>query len=420
MQLRVVTAIQTVQVASIGKESMFSEDLAFNPLEKLRSPMRAQNRNVNKALIRYLFRNCRLRQHVDLLRQYYFLGNGDFAFRLTTALFSAETQTAERKRGIIPTGEIVGLRLDAQAGQRWPPASSELRLALMGVLMETYRSESYGQKKPAAGQELPGGLSFSIRELPEDEIERVLDIDSIYALDFLRLQYIPTPPLDIVFNPSALQVYDNGFRYLLRLLRAQHVTTRLSEGIAVRAGGQQDRKDVNFVARRQFAIEAQHCISVLMSHAMEVCISTPWQIFAASLATIEMESESEDGLNDRFTSMDGLRRIHDTCLQSIRSLLFLRRKQEKLRIAVEDVLTTTLRCASSFASDDGTGSGTDFSSFRQAVVNLLQVLRTAISKPRKSTLITEATEDEVEAMKILLVRLSWNGFYTVENGNFPP
>ena len=402
-------------VASAMKRDAFSDvsviitgSLEFNPVEQLRPLIQSQGKLTKRTLLRNLFWNCRLRHHLDLQRQYHLLGNGDFVGRLETALFSMETQPAERKRGTIPTGETMGLRLGAQDGQRWPPASSELRLSLMGVLNETYHREFGSVSKALDTKDLPGGLSFSIRELPDQDIERVMDSNSIYALDFLRLQYNAPPCIDEVLTPSSMQAYDGIFRFLLRMVRLLHVTTRLRQRLASHLARSRNMTE----PKRRFRIKAHHFITILMSHSMDVGIESPWRSFMSSLTEVEeaLSSEVDDRNSEKskLIGLDGLRKLHDECLSCIRSRLFLRRKYDKIRNAIETVFTAILRCATFLENKHDDTFDIEISSFENSMTELLSLLRATIDKPAKADADFDMAQDDTEAMKMLMMSLKWN------------
>ena len=415
---RTVSLAIESDASSAGVDTVaFSERTQFNPLERLRPLIQAHNRLINSTLLRHLFRKCRLQHHLDLQHQYHLLGNGDFVARLAKALFSADTQSAERRRGTLPTGETMGLRLGAREGQRWPPASSELRLTLMGVLIETYHPEQMNIRKTSNTKELPGGLSFSIRELPDKEIEKVLESGSIYALDFLRLQYTAPPAVDAILTPSSMQAYDSIFRFALRLLRVLHVTTMLRVGLTLDDStwnSQKSGENAYSRTKARFAIEAQHFMSMLMSHVMDVGIAPPWQEFSSSLADVEKSLTAEDGdavESPTLIGLDGLRQLHESCLESIRNRLFLRRKQEKIRGAIENVLTSILTCASDFESDEAGDHLDGLVSFEQSLIGFLSLLHTTVEKPLKVSAANNTAESDAEAVKLLSMRLNWNDFY---------
>jgi hypothetical protein len=72
-------------------------------LAPLRPFIDVQAALVNGAVMSYVLNTYHLRDHLELHRSYHLFGNGDFVTRLATALFSGEVQTAERRRGNIPT-----------------------------------------------------------------------------------------------------------------------------------------------------------------------------------------------------------------------------------------------------------------------------------------------------------------------------
>ncbi|KAK3721760.1 hypothetical protein LTR37_002925 [Vermiconidia calcicola] len=402
---------------SVTAHATFCGNLEYNPIEQMRPVIKAHRKLISKALLRHLFLHLKLLDHLHLQRQYHLFGNGEFVSRISTALFSTETQSAERKRGVVPTGETMGLRLGAREGQRWPPASSELRLTLMNVLTETHGKEKSGQS-PSVKKVLPGGLSFSIRELPDQDIERVLDPSSIYALDFLRLQYSPPPCIDAILTPMAMQSYDTVFRFLLRLLRVLDITTKMQTAVARSRpsyGWRRSKQSTEMRTKARFASEAHHLVSVLVSHLIQVGIEAPWRVFSSTLARIEkaLHDESHDNEDDNsLVGLDSLRKLHDDFLQNVRNKLFLRQKHERIRSAIEAVFTAILSCAAALEQEKTDDLAVTLKTFERSISDLLALLRTALDKPPKSSSMTDSLESEVEAMRMLLVRLDWNDIYS--------
>ncbi|KAK3113751.1 hypothetical protein LTR53_008654 [Teratosphaeriaceae sp. CCFEE 6253] len=381
------------------------QDYFTSPFDILRPAIEQQAQHLNRVLLRYLFQDCRLRHHLNLQHAFHLLGNGDFVERLTTALFSTETQTAERRRGIVPTGETMGLRLGVRDGQRWPPASSELRLTLAGVLSEAYRDITAASKSALGSRDLPGGLSFAIRELPDEEIDRVVDAGSIYALDFLRLQFAAPPPLDAVLTPASMQQYDDIFRFLLRLVRAVYLTARIRRSVC--------RSESHFKGSgaARFAVQAHHVTTALMSYFVNVGISAPWASFRASLDDVEAALESEPTVG---ASINTLRDLHLRFLETVRTRLFLKRKQQAVRLAIEDVLTAILKSAAVMQVEDARDanrSAMEESGLDAAVIKLLALLRTIVDTPPKTHGPGNLAEDDGLAMQMLLAMLDWNDFY---------
>lgn len=282
---------------------------------------------VNNAVMGYIFRTYNLRAHLELHRSYHLFGNGDFVTRLTTALFSDDVQSAERKRGNIPTSETMGLRLGSRESQRWPPASSELRLTLLDVLTDSYTPQT--QEDP----QLPGGLSFAIRELTDAEIDRVMDPTSIYALDFLRLQYTPPAPLADIFPPSITQHYDSIFRTLLMHVRVLHASARLC------SKNKPPHPSSTITNLHRFAWKARHFSTTLFSHFTDTVISQAWADFTSNLNALDPSLSS----NNNPADLPTLTHLHTACLDEIRSKMFLRRKHDRVRAVVEQISGLVVR-----------------------------------------------------------------------------
>lgn len=382
--------------------------VSSTPFERVRPFVRSQHRLVNGILLRRLLRDHQLRQQLELQKQFQLLGSGDFVTRLATALFSLNVQSAERKRGVIPTGEIMGLRLGSSSEQRWPPASSELRLTLAGVLEESQGFQPV--KSEIRGDEM-GALSFAIRELSEEEIDRVLDVRSVHALDFLRLQYIPAPPVDAIITPEAVQQYDVVFRFLLTLLRQVHVVKSIPRR---KSGGLGDAANKKIIT---FANETHHFVSVLVAHSMELGINAPWQALVQSIEQLEQALKDEDAAGEIGTKatvgIQGLRQMHETCLDRIRGRLLLKRKHTKLRLAIEAVFTAILKSAA-VISGNGTMDESAFEEqyllFQQACSHLREMLLQVVEKPPKA--MSAAESEDADTIRTLLLKLDWNDFYT--------
>ncbi|GAB7359156.1 hypothetical protein MBLNU230_g5223t1 [Neophaeotheca triangularis] len=415
----------------------------YSPLADLRPQLSTQSRDINKHLLRFLFNDCKLEAHLELQHGFQLLGNGDFVARLSAALFGSNMQSAQRKRGNIPTSETMGLRLNTRNSQQWPPASSELQLTLMGILTDAYQpGNTTSPTRRADETSLPGGLSFSIRELSDKEIDQVMDVQSTYALDFLRLQYTPPAPLDAILTPSAMQKYDEVFRFLLKLLRVVYLTVQLKAVSFRRPGSKVQHHVRNTTQQLRFAHRAHHVASHLMSFFMNEGISIPWKDFSSSLTAISKPTTTETPYNSSkstsfpaknhssttstTTGISTLRSLHETYLDRIRTRLFLKRKQERLREAVENVLATILRVATTLAPsetsvsssqrDKGDGSLEDFDTAMARLIQALLDQSQKFSKPQ-SALGGHGGgggvgEDEAtEAAAELATRLDWNAWF---------
>lgn len=326
--------------AETPASSNFSPPLSLTSSLSFRPLILAQAKLVNAATLRLFFRSHKLRHHLTLQRQYHLLGDGVFSSLLSTALFDPERESAERHKGQMRSGVHMGLQLGSRTS--WPPASSELRLALRGVLSESYCSSSLYQSFLIAGEqsqtkttvtgrdndEFPGQLNFAIRNLNEAEQEKVMDPDALPALDFLRLQYVPPLPLNLVITSASLDKYDLIFKFLLRLLRMLFVISHLPQNF-------KDQES------RLFKLEAHHFVTMFSSYVFQSGIAGHWQEFETFVSTLETRIDEEDAAGEYGTRVTGgiasLRDAHDKCLDGIMFSLFLRKRQRKILALVDEI-----------------------------------------------------------------------------------
>ncbi|KAF1992798.1 hypothetical protein P154DRAFT_625856 [Amniculicola lignicola CBS 123094] len=337
--------------------SMFSPPVSITSTLSFRPLLTAQAKLVNSTTLRLFFRSHHLRMHLSLQRQYHLLGDGVFSSRLASALFDPERETAERRKGTIRSGVHMGLQVGSR--KTWPPASSELRLALMGLLGESYYSSQlymstiqdgpFDDKPSRKDQaELPGQLNFAIRTLTEPEMEKVMDPDSLSALDFLRLQYVPPSPLNLVISTASLEKYDTIFKFLLRLLRMNFVVAHLPRAYPD-------------TVSRLFRMEAHHFITALTIYVFQTGIADAWTGFEEHIDNIEIRLAREDvdgQIGTRVTEgLSSLKEQHEKCLDGIMFALLLRRRQKKVLGLVEDIFEAILAFAKVLRGEDGGNSG---------------------------------------------------------------
>ncbi|KAJ8105043.1 hypothetical protein ONZ43_g7581 [Nemania bipapillata] len=232
------------------------------PLHSFGPLVTSQARLINREYMKLLFSAHGLKEHLRVQREFQLLGNGMFCSRLSHALFDPDLETAERRTGVALNGGIMGLRMNGR--ETWPPASSELRLALMGVLSETYISPSSTESASFITEtpDLPGDLSFALRDLPAEEIDKCMDPSSLEALDFLRLAYKTPAPLSPVLTSIILVKYDKIFKLLLRVLRMLYVVGQLSRDTSRMERQGRDAGDVWL----RFRFEAQHLVQSVATY----------------------------------------------------------------------------------------------------------------------------------------------------------
>ena len=324
-------------------ESIFAPPISLLPVLSFNPIIMAQARIINGTCMRVFFHSHQLREHLSLQRNFHLLGNGVFSSRLSHSLFDPELESAERRRGVARSGGVMGLRLGGR--DTWPPASSELRLALMGVLTESYFSKNSLTKYHSGtflGQtSLPGDLSFAVRDMSEEEIQACLNPDSLEALDFLRLSYKPPEPLGAIFTPMILFKYDQLFKLLLRVTRMLYVVSALFREATDRTSYWQG---IDRVAQR-FRIEAHHFISSVCGYFFDNGVESTWRVFERKLDQIEERINNDD---DNITlgqheGLDRLRDYHERVLDRIMFALLLRKRQQPVMRLLEEIFTLILQ-----------------------------------------------------------------------------
>lgn len=392
---------------SEGSTQSFSPPVSLTFSLSVRPLLMAQARLVNATSLRLFLRSHQLRLHLSLQRQYQLLGNGIFSSRLASALFDPERESAERHKGTMRSGVHMGLQLGSRS--TWPPASSELRLALMGVLSETYySSELYhssafkGDQKPKNGDELPGQLNFAVRQLAEAEMEKIMDPDSLYALDFLRLQYAPPSPLNLIISSSALEKYDIIFKFLLRLLRILFVVSRLPRWYPD-------------VKSRYFRMEAHHFVTAISLYIFQTGIAEHWDAFEAYVSTVETRLAEEDAAGEFGTGITSglvaLKSAHEKCLDNIMFSLLLRSRQKKVMSLLEEIFDHILLFAK-IMRDEEQGRGGEvkdlYAKLKGKIKVFISVCRGLTGKRGYGKGKGSAEENTLERLCLLL---EMNGYY---------
>ena len=317
----------------LPQEDIFAPPLSLLPVLSFNPIIANQALLINRACLRLLFKEYRLRSHFSLLHRYSLFGDGVFASRLSHSLFDPELGSSERRKGRFRAG-ISGLKLGSR--DTWPPASSELRLALMGILTESYHESGRGAEGSSMfREELPGGLSFAIREMSEDELQRCMDPNSIEALDFLRLQYKPPSPLDAVITQASMGKYDVIFKLLLRAARMLFVVNQLfrdtNPRFAIRHGAD--------AISTSFRIESHHFVSAICRYFFNG-VQANWDILRRKIEDID-KALDHDGPNDGY-SLHTLRDFHENLLDRLLFTLILRKRQAQVMKLLEEIFTLTL------------------------------------------------------------------------------
>ena len=375
--------------------------------------LNVQNRFIQQACLRLLFYEHKLRVHVFLQHQYQLLGNGDFSSRLSHALFDPTLSSGERNSARSRTTYETGLRLETR--QSWPPATSELRLALMGILTEAFRTSnlaktSHVKGSAATSDEIPGDLSFSIRDLSDEELELCRNAHNIEALDFLCISYRPNKALQSIMTEKSLQKYDRIFKHVLRLLRVQQVT----QSLVRQARNRDDR--IEGVYPRKLCIEMHQLITGLYDYTMNVGIGGPWRSFELYLQDVEGSLRDVDA--NIGTSVKAIRQLHERALDSILSSLYLNKKYQQVSTLIEDILRLVLKVSATIRTLYEDPDAMERSirqhtqDFRKQAFRLCSFLKSQSLSSQAVSSKRSTDGNEVMLMEQLLLRLDFNGYFS--------
>ncbi|RPB11721.1 hypothetical protein P167DRAFT_589356 [Morchella conica CCBAS932] len=330
----------------------FAPPISITPMLSFSHLFAVQAKLINTACLRMFFREHQILSHLRLLRRFQLFGDGVFSSRLSHALFSDELDTTEKQPNQYRSGGTMGLKLGSR--DTWPPGSSELRLALMGVLTDSFTSSTAplsGIYTSGKEHELPGNLSFAVRDMTPDDLEKCMDPHSISALDFLKLHYTPPPPLEAIITPTALYRYDRLFRLLLRIQRMLFVTTKLFRD-ATRRDTRWPRHRQPLIAQR-FRVDAHHFVTTLAAYMFESGVAAPWAKFEAKLSALDAAlsaAAADDGSGSAAADLvaEGLERLrgyHESVLDRIMFATLTRKRQAPVMKLVEDVFVAVLAFA---------------------------------------------------------------------------
>lgn len=410
--------------------------LSFAPV------LSAQTRVINFSCLRLLFKDHKVRHHLQLQWRFQLLGDPSFLERLSVTLFDPHMQSSERKAGVARGGSSTGLRLGNR--DTWPPASSELRLVLTGLLSECYVGYNKSPHSSPADNsvegpiDLPGGLSFSIRELTGEELSKCKNPNSLEALDFLRLQYTSPPVLSEVITPESLHKYDRMFKHLLRLRRMLSVVHDLVRDPSRRS--LRERNQPRRTIDQKFRSEALHFVQAVSDYCFEFAVGNTWHNFEATLSRIEkcIDAGDIDGTISHAKSLRRLREYHEDVLDQTLFALLLSKRHVQARQLLDDILRVILAFSfrsKTFKAAQRKGKGGPeldssyeksirelFSMFRKQVCGLVRFLRSLDGtnsrrlKAQHQDLASWGSGKNAEAdvngiFNHLLIRLDMFGFY---------
>ncbi|CAG7916744.1 unnamed protein product [Penicillium olsonii] len=406
------------QMDSLGPELASSLHLSIAPI------LASQALLIDYSCLHHLFKEHRLRHHLSLQWRFQLLGEGSFVSRLSNSLFDPDMESGERRAGKIRSGVDTGLRLGSR--DTWPPASSELRLVLIGLLGDCYfgtgSTDDSEKSHIRQDNELPGGLSFGIRELSDEDIDRCRNPNAIEALDFLRLQYTPPRVLESIITTRSLNKYDQLFKHLLRLLRMVSAVKGLVRDSTSRESLSGDTRNVF----QKFRVDAQHFVLAFSDYCFHIGIGSIWQRFQETLAKIErcINRGDIDGTIEAAHSVPRLRDYHEDILDQMLFAFFLSKRHAQAAKLLESIFGNILAFGPLSSADgkgyrcESEGAVSDlYQNFRKQTSAFVGYLRsmesgkaTSKSMAKSGTFFSSRT-DPTSVFEHLRVRLDMKAYY---------
>ncbi|KAL8859266.1 MAG: hypothetical protein Q9178_004204 [Gyalolechia marmorata] len=324
--------------------SVTTPSMSVLPTLAFASILLTQARLLSHSTLHLLFHTHSIRSHLRLLESYLLVANGPFLAQLSHALFEPTLSSAAYQREYIGSNNE-SKRTQLGVRETWPPRSSELRIVLMEILTESYHSSSESglaaccQEAGMDQAELPGGLSFAIRnDMSDVELEKCVDSDGLEALDYLKIQYRPLKPLDVVITDRVLEKYDRVNRLLLRGARIAWVAKDMLKQHRGNGGSMLGSRLV-----QRFKIEVHHFVTTVFGYFGN-CIRELWTAFEMRLDGMEASIECYE-VGQKVEGAHRLRELHEEVLDWILATSILRKRQELVMNLLTEILGLVLQLA---------------------------------------------------------------------------
>ncbi|KAL8725727.1 MAG: hypothetical protein Q9166_007177 [cf. Caloplaca sp. 2 TL-2023] len=412
-----LTVIQILSDVHSSSRTLTVPAASLLPTLSFAPCLTTQSRLLSHSILHLLFRIHSLRSHLRLLHSYPLFANGPFLVHLSHALFDPSLPSAAYQKGRIRSGSA-GLQLGIR--ETWPPASSELRIALMGILTENY-AFSEVTLAGSAGLEtvkgkLRGGLSFAIcNDMSDAKVEKCMNPDGLEALDFLKIQYRPPKPLNVVITESVLEKYEKVSRLLLKGARVGWV---VKEMLRHQRGRNSTSSTQKCGLMQRFKIEAHHFVTTVFGYFGD-CIQELWSAFETRLDGIEAAIDCYE-VGMKVEGVYRLRDLHEEVLDRILAECLLRKRQELVMGLLEEILRLILQFAK-IAREGGKGDHEEaitelYETFRKNVRGFITVCRGL--RDQKSVMGSKGVfdggkggEEKGNGIGKLVLGLEMNGWY---------
>ncbi|XP_019761001.2 gamma-tubulin complex component 6 [Dendroctonus ponderosae] len=272
-------------------------DLTVFLHESLSIPLMAQLNLANNEILKYFVEELRFLDHLESLRDYFFLQDGEFGRSITENLFE-KLYSAN-----FPLELING---------------KTLQHLVFGALDNSNKYQQHAHH-----------LSFKINSLP-----KCFDLNDPDVLDCLSLTYKVKWPLNILLPSDVVNRYDRVFKFLLKVNRVSWVMKKLFMELKILAK-ETGEKEIYLMSSAQYRRLHQcrhimsHFVQTLQNYIVGDVLQPSWSVFENNLANV--------------SSLDELYEAHNVYIKDIIFRCMLHQKSVALRNMVHKIFVVILK-----------------------------------------------------------------------------
>ncbi|KAJ3646288.1 hypothetical protein Zmor_023880 [Zophobas morio] len=337
--------------------------------ESISIPLATQTKLAENELLKYFIDNLHYFKHLNSLRDYFFLQDGEFGRNITENLF-------EKLYDVHFPIELINCRT--------------LQNLVFGALQMSSKF-----------QENSNYLSFKINSLPKR-----FHLGDPDVLDCLSLTYKVHWPLNILLPVDTVSKYDEVFKYLLKLNRISWVLKKifLELKILAKVSGKKEiylMMSPHYRRLHQCRHVMLHFIQTLQNYVVGEVLQSSWEIFERSLSTVN--------------NLDSLYLAHTTYIKNILFLCLLNQKSTPLRKVIHKIFVVILKFydhlrSRSWNCENGTYVHPNFSKLESIFQNFEEFVLYLFKIGRKV-----ARSGYQPHLTQLLDMLDVNGYYSSKN-----
>ncbi|KAF7285504.1 hypothetical protein GWI33_010602 [Rhynchophorus ferrugineus] len=265
--------------------------------ESVSIPLLTQLRLANNEILRYFVDELNYLKHLDSLRSYFFLQDGEFGRNITENLF-------EKLYNANFPLELINCR------------------TLQNLVFSALDNSSKYQENSKY-------LSFKVNSLP-----KCFDLGDPDVLDCLSLTYKVKWPLNILLPSDAVSKYDQVFKFLVKLNRVSWVLKKIFLELKILAK-ETGKKEIYLMSSPQYRKLHQcrhvmsHFMQTLQNYIVGEVLQPSWELFERSL--------------EQVTNLDELYSAHTVYIKNILFRCMLNQKSIALKNIIQKIFVVILK-----------------------------------------------------------------------------